>query len=147
GEAKRLTVDDSWAEERVAMGVDRAEAESGPGAHTITRWIGIDAPDHTPRTTSLEVETPGWLILCSDGLWNYASEADALAAVVRDIARQGADREQADGAASESSAASEGSAALVLSRDLVTWANAQGGHDNITVVAARLPGEKEGTDG
>ncbi len=34
-------------------------AESGPQAHAITRWLGIDAPDHTPRTVSLDLDVPG----------------------------------------------------------------------------------------
>ena len=57
-------------------GVPRDEAETGPQAHAITRWLGIDAPDHTPRTASARAgRRPGWLLVCSDGLWNYCSEA------------------------------------------------------------------------
>ena len=36
----QLTADDSWAAEAMALGVSRAEAESGPNAHAITRWLG-----------------------------------------------------------------------------------------------------------
>jgi serine/threonine protein phosphatase PrpC len=120
GEAVGLTVDDSWAAELIATGIPRAEAESGPHAHAITRWLGKDAPDHTPRTTTLRVTGPGWLMVCSDGLWNYCSEAAPLA----DLTRQ--------------TAAANGGDPLATSSALVDWANAQGGQDNITVALARL---------
>ena len=115
-----LTVDDSFAAEQIANGMPRAEAESGPQAHAITRWLGIDAPDHTPRTVSLDLNGPGWLLVCSDGLWNYCSEAQDLAALVAERAR------------------SAGSEPLPLAGALVDWANAQGGQDNITVALARV---------
>ena len=115
-----LTVDDSFAAEQIANGVSRAEAESGPQAHAITRWLGSDAPDHTPRTVSLHLDGPGWLLVCSDGLWNYCSEAQDLAGVVAAQTR------------------SAGSEPLALAGALVDWANAQGGQDNITVALARV---------
>ena len=124
GEALLLTVDDSYAAEQIAGGVARAEAESGPQAHAITRWLGSDAPDHTPRTTSLEVSQPGWVLVCSDGLWNYSSEPLAMAALVAEL-----------------SAGSQ--APLELAAALVDWANAQGGVDNITAALARVGGQPE----
>ena len=36
----QLTIDDSFAHEQIAAGVPRAEAETGPQAHAITRWLG-----------------------------------------------------------------------------------------------------------
>ena len=119
-EAVALTVDDSWAAELIATGLSREEAESGPHAHAITRWLGKDAPDHTPRTTTLRVSGPGWILACSDGLWNYCSEAAALADLVRRTAAGCGGEPQATASA------------------LVDWANAQGGQDNITVALARL---------
>ena len=87
GDAQLLTVDDSFAAEQIAHGVPRAVAESGPQAHAITRWLGIDAPDHTPRTVSLDLDGPGWVMVCSDGLWNYCSEPRDLAALVSTTGR------------------------------------------------------------
>ena len=75
GESRLLTTDDSWAAEQIADGVPRATAESGPQAHAITRWLGVDAPDHAPRTVSIDLDGAGWVLVCSDGLWNYCSEA------------------------------------------------------------------------
>ena len=115
-----LTTDDSFAAEQIAEGVPRAAAESGPQAHAITRWLGVDAPDHTPRTVSLDLDGPGWVLVCSDGLWNYCSEAGDVAALVAATSR------------------SAGAEPLVLAEALVAWANAQGGQDNITVALARI---------
>ena len=130
GEPVRLTDDDSMAEEQVRGGMSRAEAEASPLAHTITRWLGPDAPDHTPRVQTQDVSAPGWALLCTDGLWNYASEPRDLAAVVR----QGMQR--------------VGSDPLDLALALVEWANEQGGVDNITVALARTGSTgQDGTHG
>ena len=45
-----------------------------------------DSPDVVPRVGPSRSTEPGWLLVCSDGLWNYASEAGALRAQV-DAAR------------------------------------------------------------
>jgi serine/threonine protein phosphatase PrpC len=120
--ATALTTDDSFAQEQIASGIPRAEAESGPQSHAITRWLGVDAPDHTPTTSSMTVTEPGWLMVCSDGLWNYCSAAQDMAALVQRTA-------------STSPAVAE---PLALAGALVDWAIAQGGQDNITVALARI---------
>ncbi|KUG53598.1 hypothetical protein AVL62_02105 [Serinicoccus chungangensis] len=130
GEPQRLTSDDSMAEEQVRAGIPRAEAEAGPLAHTITRWLGPDSPDHRPGTTVHDVAAPGWLLLASDGLWNYASDPRDLAAVVRSVA------------------ARAGRSPAPLAQGLVDWANEQGGADNITVALARCgDARQDGTHG
>jgi serine/threonine protein phosphatase PrpC len=113
-----LSVDDSVAQARIAMGVSREEAESGPQAHAITKWLGRDSPDFSPRTGSIDVTDPGWLVVCSDGLWNYVSEATALQSLIGTLG--GTERDP-----------------LPLSVALVGWANEQGGKDNISVALAR----------
>ena len=120
GAPRLLTVDDSFAAEQIAEGVPRATAESGPHAHAITRWLGVDAPDHTPRTVSVDLDGPGWVLVCSDGLWNYCSEAGDVAALLAATSR------------------TSGAEPLPLAGALVDWANAQGGQDNITVALARI---------
>ena len=127
GEPRLLTVDDSFAAEQIADGVPRADAESGPQAHAITRWLGIDAPDHTPRTASLDLAGPGWVMACSDGLWNYCSEPHDVAALVDETGR------------------ASGAEPLQLAGALVDWANAQGGKDNITVALARVGSPRQAT--
>lgn len=125
GDALLLTVDDSVAQARIAMGVSREEAEHGYQAHAITKWLGRDADDVAPRTTVFQAPAPGWLCVCSDGLWNYCSEATEL----RDLLI----REAGDAHAPSD-----------VADKLVQWACAQGGKDNITVALARLtPTNKE----
>ena len=85
-----------------------------------TRWLGSDAPDHTPRTVSLDLDAPGWVLVCSDGLWNYCSAPADLAQLV------------------SATMASVGGEPLPLAAALVQWANALGGRDNITVALARI---------
>ncbi len=119
GDPVQLSVDDSLAQARIAMGVPREDAENGPQAHAITKWLGRDSSDSEPAVVSVALGGPGWLLVCSDGLWNYASEAAEL----RDlVARFGAE------AAGDP---------LPLAEALVQWACDQGGKDNVTAALAR----------
>jgi serine/threonine protein phosphatase PrpC len=117
GPGRQLSVDDSAAQLQIEAGMARKEAESGPQGHAITRWLGKDAPDLAPRVGQLTVEGPGWVLVCSDGLWNYASEPDDLIAQIQ-------------------KAGTTDPADLALA--LVDFANASGGVDNITATVARL---------
>lgn len=113
-----LTRDDSVAQEFIEQGMPRGEAESMPKAHAITRWLGSDAEDVVPRTGVFRPGGDGWLVVCSDGLWNYASEPAELASQV-------------------TAATAKDRSPLGVARRLVQWANASGGQDNVTVVLAR----------
>ena len=119
GEPKELSVDDSVAQARIAMGIPREEAEQGPQAHAITKWLGRDSPDFSPLTGSLTLGSPGWVLVCSDGLWNYASEAAAIQSLVAELNPPDLNP-------------------LTLAVALVDWAKGQGGKDNISVALARL---------
>jgi serine/threonine protein phosphatase PrpC len=119
GQPKLLTIDHSLGTELIAAGRSRAEAEADPISHTITRWLGADSVDHSPEITSLSIDGPGWLLVCSDGLWNYASAAEELATVLLDHGHK------------------SGNDPLPLAVALVDWANAAGGQDNITAALAR----------
>ena len=126
--ASQLGRDDSFAQEQMAAGVPRLEAETGPHAHSITRWLGRDAPDDlTPHPTTVTA-TPGWLMVCSDGLWNYCSEAEALRSLLHDTA-----------------ARLDEVTPTTVAQALVDFANEQGGRDNITVALARLAGRGSST--
>ncbi|WP_245581232.1 PP2C family protein-serine/threonine phosphatase [Propionicicella superfundia] len=122
-----LTADDSVAQARIAMGVPREEAETGFQAHAITRWLGRDSEDIIPHTGSYAADGPGWALVCSDGLWNYASDPAALWAQL--VAALGSEGQTAD--------------PLAAARSLVAWAHQQGGRDNITVALARLATQAE----
>jgi serine/threonine protein phosphatase PrpC len=123
GPAMQLTTDDSWVTEELRRGAARSAAEADPRAHGITRWYGLDCPDDgvpTVATTAVD-GAAGWLLVCSDGLWNYCSApADLQAMINRIVTESGPDP-------------------VSLAEALVAWANEQGGHDNITVAVARLP--------
>ncbi len=122
--AQQLGRDDSFAHEQMVRGMSREEAETGPYAHSITRWLGRDAPeDLTPHLVTVEVLTPGWLMVCSDGLWNYWSEAEEL----RDLLRANLEKLGT-------------SDLLAIAQALVDAANERGGRDNITVALARVAG-------
>jgi serine/threonine protein phosphatase PrpC len=126
GPPVQLTTDDSWAAEAMAHGLPRAEAEKLPQAHAITRWLGADSPQGPPRTAVVDVSTDGWLLVCSDGLWNYCSAPEDLGPLVAATA----DR--------------VGASPMPLAEALTAWANEQGGHDNITVALARCGGPAPG---
>jgi serine/threonine protein phosphatase PrpC len=119
GEPVQLTTDDSVAQLRIASGVPKEEAEEGPQAHAILKWLGRDSQDFRPTTGSVLLNGSGWVLVCSDGLWNYASEATELQALVTQLG------------------ATAGSDPLALAEAMVRWACDQGGKDNISVALAR----------
>jgi serine/threonine protein phosphatase PrpC len=120
GTPLQVSTDDSWATTQIAQGTPREVAEADPRAHAITRWLGPDSPGGPPSTASVSLEGPGWVLVCSDGLWNYCSSAVDVRALVGDqVAAVGADP-------------------LAVATALCAWANQQGGHDNITAALARL---------
>lgn len=113
-----LTTDDSMAQARIMLGMSRLEAEQSRQAHSITKWLGRDATDVTPSVTTFQPTGSGWLLVCTDGLWNYASSP----------------QEMFDVFTSAMPASGEPTA---LAEALVAWALEQGGRDNITVAVAR----------
>ena len=117
GEPVLATKDHSLAQAGIDSGATRADAESAAFAHTITKWLGADSHDIDPHIASLVATSPGWLIVCSDGLWNYASDPASLANLV---------------------SSEPASTPIHLADRLVAWANERGGHDNITVACARI---------
>ncbi|MEU9062819.1 PP2C family serine/threonine-protein phosphatase [Streptomyces sp. NPDC048430] len=79
----RLTEDDSWAAQMVATGLmNEAEAYADDRAHAITGWLGADAYELEPHTASFKPDRPGLVVVCTDGLWNYAEAAAEMAAAV-----------------------------------------------------------------
>jgi serine/threonine protein phosphatase PrpC len=121
GEAQQMSIDDSWATQQIAQGVAREVAEADPQSHAITRWLGADSPATEVRCATVETAgAAGWLLVCSDGLWNYVSLADDVRAMV--LSHMATDPSP-----------------LVISEQLVAFANSKGGHDNITAALARLP--------
>ncbi|WP_328944623.1 protein phosphatase 2C domain-containing protein [Streptomyces sp. NBC_00250] len=111
--AARLTEDDSWAAQMVATGLmNEAEAYADERAHAITGWLGADAYELEPHTAAFKPDRSGVVVVCTDGLWNYAEGAEDMARVVPADA---SDRP------------------LHSAQVLVGHALDGGGHDNITV--------------
>ncbi|MGA4841864.1 PP2C family protein-serine/threonine phosphatase [Streptomyces sp. G45] len=119
GPAVRLTEDDSWAAQMVAAGLmNEAEAYADERAHAITGWLGADAYELEPHTASFKPDRAGVVVVCTDGLWNYAEAAEEMAAAV-----------PADAAERP----------LHSARVLVGHAIDGGGHDNVTVAVVPFP--------
>lgn len=78
---RRLSTDDSVAAGLVELGVDERTAMSMPDAHTLTAWLGADAPAVEPHVRTFVPDGPGAVLVCSDGLWNYYPAADSLTAL------------------------------------------------------------------
>jgi serine/threonine protein phosphatase PrpC len=115
----RLTEDDSWAARMVAAGImSEEEAYADERAHAITGWFGADAVELDPHTASFQPDEPGVVVVCTDGLWNYAESSAELASVVPADAR---------------------TRPLHAARTLVGVALDGGGHDNITVAVLPFP--------
>ena len=110
---RQLTRDHSWLNEFDPAGDVKPNSAQ---MHAITRWLGRGAPDDEPAIIDFEIPGPGTLLLCSDGLWNYAPDTNSLAALV----------ESAEGEA------------LDVARSLVNFARAQGGVDNITAALLKF---------
>ncbi|MGC0377238.1 serine/threonine protein phosphatase PrpC [Streptomyces sp. SAI-229] len=122
--AARLTEDDSWAAQMVAAGLmGEAEAYADQRAHAITGWLGADAYELEPHTASFKPDRPGVVVVCTDGLWNYAESADEMAGAV-----------PADAAVRP----------LHAARVLVGHALDGGGHDNVTVALVPFPTVPQG---
>jgi len=114
-----LTVDDSLAQELISAGVPSDATAVQRGAHTLTRWFGADAePDPWDESCVSVMSTAdrGALVLCSDGLHNYLSDAADIA-------------EFCNGAEPTETA-----------RALVHHALRGGGHDNITAIVIPIGG-------
>jgi PPM family protein phosphatase len=143
-EAWQLSHDDTWLEEvllgdprqyplRNPPGKEQGDRVSGGDglvavqAHVLTRWLGRDLEgDPEVSITTFELPAEGCLLLCSDGLWNYAPTPSLMRELVAGL--------------------SAGSTLLQLTRGLVEFALSAGGADNVTVAVASVgtgPEEEE----
>jgi serine/threonine protein phosphatase PrpC len=114
-----ITHDHTWVNEAVASGEwTEPDAMQQPLAHALTRclgpleWGGAGTVD--PDVVVRDIDGPGYLVLCSDGLWNYFPRAAELAKLI--------DATMGVAEASER---------------LVNAALASGAHDNVTVALYR----------
>ncbi|KOX16677.1 PP2C family serine/threonine-protein phosphatase [Nocardiopsis sp. NRRL B-16309] len=113
-----LTKDDSWSEAMVQAGaLSREEAMRSANAHALIAWMGADSGEIDAHISTVTPTGPGAVVLCSDGLWNYYPEAQALTDAV-------------PGAGAEPHGAARAYVSLALKA---------GGKDNITVVVIPVP--------
>jgi serine/threonine protein phosphatase PrpC len=129
--AELLTQDHSWLSEVVASGeVTEAEAMQSPLAHALTRCLGpLEVAggedgngggrilEVTPDVRARDLPGPGWVVLCTDGFWNYFPTAAQVSQLVR---------RAASGTARATPAR--------IARRLVNLALARGGQDNTTAL-------------
>lgn len=114
GKIEALTNDHSLVKRLQEMGqLTKEEAATHPQKSVLYRALGQgDSAQADIFTSSLP--NPGFLLICSDGLWGVVDEDDIQRIV------------------------NEASSPYLACRQLVKAANAAGGPDNISVVLARL---------
>lgn len=114
GQAEQITHDHGLVAEQVEAGVIREEdAEHHPFRHILTRCLGAEASVDVEIYPPRELWAGDVLVLCSDGLTEHVNRREVAALV-----------EDPDPAE--------------IATGLVDVANQRGGHDNITVVVARV---------
>ena len=112
GALHQLTQDQTWVEEAVAQGMSRDEARAHPNRHVITRALGLE-PQVEVDNQQVSLADGDVILVCSDGLHGLVDD-DEIATVLMNNDPD------------------------VACEDLVKAANGHGGHDNITVAAARV---------
>jgi len=112
----QLTRDHTMADEQMRMGIlSKEDAATGEGRHVLTRSLGNEmfvAAD----TVTVSLQPGDVLLLCTDGLHGYVSDAS-----IRQTLQTYTDLERAAAA-------------------LVGQANDAGGHDNVSVTLIRVRG-------
>jgi serine/threonine protein phosphatase PrpC len=122
--ATQITTDDSVAAHAVAQGIDAEVALNLPGGHGITAWLGADAHGLAPHVATHPARPGDVLLVCSDGLWNYAPTDQAMSQLLTaTLPPRGQPTEPL----------------ATLCERLVSWAIDQGGADNICVAMTPLP--------
>lgn len=121
GQVHQLSEDHKYAIEMVKRGLMKPEeAAQSPQANVLTRAVGIQ-PAVQVDTLQLELADGDLFMLCTDGLHNYADRAE-----LKNRFASG-DPEK-------------------LPTELVEFAKAQGGSDNITVICVKLDMERATRD-
>ncbi len=115
GRMEAVTRDHSLVRRLQELGqITEKEAAVHPQRNVLYRAIGQGEPFDADVTT-YSLPHPGYLMLCTDGLWGVVSEDDILRIVIK----------------SPSPA--------IACRDLIEAANAKGGPDNISVILVYHP--------
>ena len=114
GRMQVLTRDHSLVKRLEELGqITPEEAEVHPQKSMLYRALG-QGEQYEPDITTATLPHPGYLMICSDGLWSFVAEDDIYQVVTSSISPQRA------------------------CQDLVDLANAAGGPDNISVMLIRM---------
>jgi protein phosphatase len=129
----QLTTDHTWVQEAMESGILSPEqAQSHPNAHLIRRYLGSKQPvisdfrirlnpgesdKQAVANQGMKLEPGDFILLCSDGLTDLVSDDEINAAL-------------GDQPLPE------------ILEGLIDKANAEGGHDNITVIGIQFPEEE-----
>jgi serine/threonine protein phosphatase PrpC len=116
GTVYQLSVDHSYMTLLVESGVSPAKALQHKDAHAITRSLGggSGGDSQEPTVRVFNAPGPGFILLCSDGLWNYVPEPKDMAGVFSTL--------------------SKAATAVQRAKALVEYARLRGGADNISVI-------------
>lgn len=120
-ELTQLTHDHSYVQMLVDMGqLTKEEAATNPRKNILTRAVGTE-PTVDADVISIDMPKKGsYLILCSDGLYNFISEKDLIAVIRKKFKDYDDDDYDAE---------------LTKKTELlIDMANAGGGGDNITII-------------
>jgi serine/threonine protein phosphatase PrpC len=108
----QLTRDDSWIEDTVDAGeMSREDANKDKMAHAVTQVLGMKDGPVEIHVDEIEITGPTKLMLCTDGLWNYYEEAQAMQDLL---------------------SATDLTTAVDMCNHYVNCANEAGGTDNVT---------------
>lgn len=114
GETEQITHDHGLVAEQVAAGVISSEdAEKHPFRHILTRCLGADEHVEVELYAPVVLQTSDTLVLCSDGLTEHVSKQEIAELSTSDDPN-------------------------IIAKELIDLANSRGGHDNITVIVARV---------
>jgi protein phosphatase len=115
GRLEAITADHSWVAQEVRNGrLLPSEAEDHPNRNILLRSVGVEASVEV-EIAEVDIEAGDRFLLCSDGLWGEVDDARIAHVLEREEPEQAV-------------------------RSLVDLANSHGGHDNVTVQLAWLPG-------
>jgi protein phosphatase len=118
-DSEQITRDHGLVAEQVEAGVIAPEdAEHHPFRHILTRCLGAEATVEAEVYPPRELQAGDVLVLCSDGLTEHVKQREVALLVAS---------ESPDSISPDKVAAA-----------LIDVANQRGGHDNITVVVARV---------
>lgn len=121
----QLTHDHSYVQMLVDLGhITKEEAVNNPRKNILTRAVGTEPRVESDVTEHFLPSEGAYLILCSDGLYNFISDQELLDVLYSDSSEYDEDDYEAE--------------LSYKSNKLIDIANANGGGDNITIILIKV---------